>query len=269
MKKSILLVLCLCLILLTACSTDNDSKQPEPQTQAVVDASESAVQAEATDAQNATPANNSLQWPIEFDQWNLPKLESGILTVADNKSVADGVMATGLVAVVNVKDVTPEAFKSYTEALIKSGLTLSPDSLGDALSFYERKSNDGVLKMTLSYSEGMVSIIADNTAAASKEKTSSPASASNWPEVASAIPAFTDGSYVETIDMGGNMYTLTYKDVPASALENYSETLLAAGFVSQGNETNGYARMDTNAAYSVGFYMAGDTLQIVIAVGTY
>lgn len=270
MKKIFILLLCSLLILLTACSPKADTQTDQTEAASTTEATTPVEQAATTEAPVAASTNNSaLQWPVEFEKWGIPKLETGTLTVADNKSVVDGVMTTGLVAIVNVSDVTPEAFKSYSEALISSGLVLSPDSLGEALSFYEGKTATGAMKVTVSYSSGLVTVIADNPGAAA-DKTASPASAKNWPEAAKDIPAFTEGSFVETIDLGGNMYTITYKDVPSSALKSYKETLLAAGFMSQGNaDTDGYAKMDTHASYSVGFTVEGDTLQIIIAVGTF
>lgn len=269
MKKIFILVLCTLLVLLTACSSKTDTQTAQPNSPSASEATEAVELASVTEASVASTNDTKLQWPLEFEKWGIPQLESGTLTVADNKSVVDGVMTTGLVAIVNVSDVSPEAFKGYSDALVSSGLVLSPDSLGEALSFYEGKTDTGILKVTVSYSSGTVSIIADNPGAADT-KTASPASAANWPEAAKDIPAFTAGSYIETIDMGGNMYTLTYKDVPASALDAYKETLLAAGFMDQGNaDTDGYARMDAHASYSVGFYMSGEALQIIIAIGTY
>lgn len=270
MKKVIILLLCTLLVLLTACAPKTDSPSAQSEAASTPDAAEVAEQAVTTEAPvAASTKDTALQWPVEFEKWGIPQLESGTLTVADNKSVVDGVMTTGLVAVVNISEVTPEDFKLYSEALVNSGFVLSPDSLGEALSFYEGKTATGVMKVTVSYSSGLVTVIADNPGAAA-DKTASPASAKDWPEAAKDVPAFTEGSFIETIDMGGNMYTLTYKDVPASALDAYRETLLAAGFMSQGDkETDGYARMDAHASYSVGFYMAGEILQIIIAVGTY
>jgi len=268
MKKILILLLCTLLILMTACAPKPDVQTTESDP-AVTEATEAVEQPAATENTAASNTGTGVQWPVEFKAWGIPQLDSGTLTVADNKSVANGVMTQGLVATVNVIEVTPEAFENYAKALVDAGFTKSPDSLGEALSFYEAKTDTGLMKITLSYSDSTVTIIASNEGA-SANKSSSPASAANWPEAIKGVPAFTEGSYIETVDLGGNMFTINYKDVTESHIEAYRKTLLGAGFAKQeGQDTEGYFKMDTHASYSVGFYLEGEIFQMIIAVGTF
>lgn len=267
MKKILILLLCTLVILLTACASKTDEQTTESDASAVK-STEAVEQADATEASAASADTTGLQWPEEFKAWGLPQLESGTLTVADNKSIANGVMTQGLVATVNVIDVAQEDFENYAQALLDAGLTKSPESLGEALSFYEAKTDTGLIKVTLSYSDKTVTILASNEGAAAN-KSSVPASVAKWPEAIKGVPVFSEGAYIETVDLGGNMFTITYKDVTESHIETYREDLLQAGFEKQeGQDTEGYFKTETKVSYSVGFILEGDTFQIIVVVGT-
>lgn len=91
-----------------------------------------------------------------------------------------------------------------------------------------------------------------------------------WPAAVKEVPEFTKGTYIETIPMGGNMYTISFSGVTDADLDWYRGKLASSGFISQENEdTEGYAKMTGNATYSVGFTKTGSKLQIIVAFGTY
>lgn len=70
--------------------------------------------------------------------------------------------------------------------------------------------------------------------------------------------------------MGGGMYTITFKGVTEDDLNWYRNTLKAVGFEKQeSQDTEGYAKFDTDKAYSVGFVMERGNLQIIVLSGSY
>ncbi|NTV89064.1 MAG: hypothetical protein HGA22_01670, partial [Clostridiales bacterium] len=64
--------------------------------------------------------------------------------------------------------------------------------------------------------------------------------------------------------------SISYLNFTESDLEWYRAELKAAGFTRQEVEdSEGYMKMTESKAYSVGFAIEGETLQLVAVVGTY
>lgn len=210
-------------------------------------------------------------WPTEFSDWDIPVLSKGTVAFSENKSISGGVITQGINVVVNLKNVSKENFVEYCSELEKTGFVKSTDSLADAILYYEKSIDGGNIKLTLSYADNGATIIANNSAAAENSTTSAMDTKNgDWPESLKGIPEFTKGNYKETLEMGGNMYAITYTGITEYELEWYRNTLKKAGFESQQIEdSEGYMKMDKDTAFSVGFNLSGDTLQIVAAIGTY
>jgi hypothetical protein len=146
---------------------------------------------------------------------------------------------------------------------------VSANSLPEVMEVFEKTITGGTIKITLSYTADTTTIIVTNSAAAAAKDTTD-GGKTQWPAAVKEVPEFTKGTYIETIAMGGNMYTITFSGITDADLDWYRNTLKSAGFVSQENQdTEGYAKMTGNASYSVGFAKTGNKLQIIVAFGTY
>ena len=134
---------------------------------------------------------------------------------------------------------------------------------------YDKSVTGGIIKMTIMYAEDTTTITVNNSAAAA-EKDAAAGGSSDWPESVKGIPEFTKGSYIETVEMGGGMYAINFKDVTEEDLDWYRSTLKSAGFEKQDSEdTEGYAKFDAEKAYSVGFVLEGGKLQIIVLSSSY
>jgi hypothetical protein len=205
-------------------------------------------------------------WPAEFAQWGVPALSKGVVTVSDNRSVADGMVTKGVNAVVNVKNVTKADFDDYCKELESKGYAKMPESLENVILYYEKKADDGVIKITLSFSDDMATIIVNNSGAAAKKVGDQ--GEVKWPETLKGIPMFTKGKYKETVEMGGGIYAITFTEVSDADMDQYRSTLKNAGFISQKNEdTEAYGKFEGNNSWSVGFNYSGDTLQLIMLGG--
>jgi hypothetical protein len=118
----------------------------------------------------------------------------------------------------------------------------------------------------MAFDADVTTITASNSAAAA-EKLEQAGGEVDWPSSLKDIPAFTKGKFKETVEMGGGMYAISFIGVSESDVDWYRQTLLDAGFQKQDSpDTEGYMRMDTDMAYSVGFTLEGEILQVV-AIG--
>lgn len=208
-------------------------------------------------------------WPEEFGKWGIPIINTATVTLADNRSSNGDMMTQGVNAIVNLADVSKSDFEEYCTKLENEGFEKSSDSIGDSILIYVRSIEGGEIEMTLSYATDGTTIIANNSAVTA-QKDAAAGGTVDWPDALKAVPAFSKGKFKETVDMGGNMYTITFNEVSASDLDDYKNELLSNGFQRQDSEdTEGYMKMDSNSAYSVGFILSGDSLQIIIYLGTY
>ncbi len=266
MKKfAIFLLILLCVTNLFGCGAKQVNEEQEQPTVAVTEADVP----ENVETSTAEVSNESeLAWPEEYSKWGVPQLEVGTVIFSDNRSGAGQTMTKGILATVNIGGITSEDFADYDKALATAGFIKSTDSLGEALSFYEKTVDGGLIKITTSFSDNTATIVAENTAAAA-EKPTSDGKTSVWPKTIKEIPAFTDGDYLETIELGGNMFAMTFLNVTDKALDAYRKTLLDAGFEKQDGDDEGYAKLGESAAYSIGLILDGTTLQIIAAYGTY
>ena len=134
---------------------------------------------------------------------------------------------------------------------------------------YDKSVTGGIIKMTIMFTEELTTITVNNSAAAA-EKEAAAGGTADWPESVKGIPEFTKGRYVETVEMGGGMFAINFNDVSEDDLNWYRDTLKAAGFEKQeGQDTEGYAKFDTDRAYSVGFFLEGGDLQIIVLSSMY
>jgi len=246
---------------LVACGSDKDSPADK-------NSSTSALAEDTTAAGGTTAAVTGVEWPEEFDKWGVPIIKSAKVALADNTSMSGGMLVKGVTATVNLKEVTKTDFESYRQELIAKGYVLSEDSMPEVMEVLEKPVTGGTIKVTLSYTADSTTIVVSNSAAAA-EKDTTDGGKTQWPDAIKEIPEFTKGTYVETIPMGGNMYTITFSGVTDADVDWYRGQLTSSGFVSQENEdTEGYAKLVGNAAYSVGFVKTGSKLQIIVAFGT-
>lgn len=200
-----------------------------------------------------------LSWPGEFQAWGVPTSSRGTVTVADNRSSSGDMITQGTVAVVNIKDFSKVDFDAYCTDLVRAGFVLSQNSLQDVMMVYN---NGGGIKVTLSFSQNLTTVIANNSAAAKN----APAGNNNlvWPPNAGLIPVFSGGTYKETVHMGDDMYAITFAGVSEAALNDYRSTLRSAGFAKQDDsDTEGYMKVTGGTGYSVGLVRSGSSLQIL------
>lgn len=220
------------------------------------------------DTSTTAESSDTLSWPTEFANWNVPVIESATLLTADNKSMDGQMITQGKNALVSLSDVTQDDYNSYKSTLEKEGFVRTEDSLDNILEYYEKEIDGGLLTITLSFSEDTTTILVNNSSIT--DDTSSFEATTGWPESLSDIPEFTKGSYKETVDMGGGMYAITYNDVTESDLDWYRSQLTSNGFFDQELEdTEGYGKVDANGGYSVGFVLEGSTLQIIAIYSSY
>ena len=212
----------------------------------------------------------SAAWPEEFSKWGVPTIQNAAVSFADNKSATEEGLTQGITAVVNLQQLPKADFEAYVQTLEKKGFEKNTgESLGDVMLIYEKSVTGGAIKMILFYGEDVTTITVSNSAAAA-EKDAAAGGSVKWPESAKGIPAFTKGTYKETIELGGGMYAITFIDVKETDLDWYRGVLKKAGFISQEeDDTEGYAKLDKDLVYSVGFSMEGDTLQIVVVSGSF
>ncbi|MBP8641254.1 MAG: hypothetical protein KBI01_10245 [Oscillospiraceae bacterium] len=260
-KLSIFLVIGALLIALAGCGKGNNSEN--------TNSSEDQTSVEASSSENeATSGENT--WPEEFSKWDVPTIDNAIITFADNKSATSTGFTQGITAVVNLKQLSKSDFDKYLAALEKKGFEKNEaESVGDLMLVYDKSVTGGIIKMTIMYAEDTTTITVNNSAAAA-EKDAAAGGSSDWPESVKGIPEFTKGSYIETVEMGGGMYAINFKDVTEEDLDWYRSTLKSAGFEKQDSEdTEGYAKFDAEKAYSVGFVLEGGKLQIIVLSSSY
>ncbi len=215
-------------------------------------------------------SSESATWPEEFASWNVPIIEGATLKTSTNVSATSAGLTQGSNVVVTLDKISRSSFDTYIKSLEGIGFVKNNgESLGDIMLIYDKSVDGGDIKMTMFYSEDVTTITAYNSAAAA-EKESQAGGSVVWPESVKAIPSFTKGKYKETIGMGGGMYAITYLNVTAADLDWYRNTLKKAGFEKQeGEDTEGYFKIEQDATYSVGFSLEGDNLQLVVLSGTY
>jgi len=268
MKKFIVLIIA---VLLTAtfaaCSAGKDSTD-DSKTGTTIQADNTTISGNNA-AGGTTAAGTVAQWPVEFEKWDVPIIKAAKVTLANNTSMSGGMLVTGVTATVNLKEVTKTDFESYKEDLTAKGFAASDASLPEVMEVFEKPVTGGTIKITLSYTADSTTIVVSNSAAAAAKDTTD-GGKTQWPDAVKEIPEFTKGTYIETIPMGGNMYTISFSGVTDADLDWYRGKLASSGFISQENEdTEGYAKMTSTATYSVGFTKAGSKLQIIVAFGTY
>ena len=268
MKKFTALFMAILLIAtLAACSGGKESTDD--------DKNSTSTQADTTNADDntadggTTVAGTSISWPEEFKAWDVPTIKTARVISSTNTSMSGGVLVTGVNVIVNLRDVTKADFESYRAELTSKGYIFNEDSLPEIMEVFEKQVTNGVIKITLSYTAEGTTIVANNSAAAAAKDTTDGGKV-QWPDAVKEVPAFTKGTYVETIPMGGNMYTISFSAVTDTDLDWYRGKLADSGFVSQENEdTEGYSKMTGNAAYSVGLVKTGNKLQIIVTYGTF
>ncbi len=262
MKRALLMALALTVALsMVGCG----SKASTPE--ADVPAEQTASEQSAPEAEVASQ-NQKKEWPAQFKEWGIPILVSATVSGTEDRSATQEGMTQGVNVVVNLKDVSKTDFDSYCATLLGSGFADNGTSLPEVMMVYEKSIDGGIIKMTLSYSDTGTTVIANNSAVAAA-KANDAGGSTHWPDSMKDVPVFDNGHFTEAVEMGGGMYALNFKNVTEAELDAYRNTLLKAGFQRQeGTDTEGYALLKANAAYSVGFALVGDKLQLVLAIGT-
>lgn len=260
MKKAALLLAGLLLIAsLTACGGKNDNKVDEQLSQAEEQANTNSIESNSGEA----------TWPKEFEAWGVPTIDGANITLTDNRSIENGMLTQGVNIIVNLSELSKEDFNTYCHELEKTGFVKNENSMDEIMIVYNKTVDGGEIEITISYSEDTTTIVVNNSAVASQQVANVGASA-EWPDCAKGIPEFTKGTYKETVSMGGTMYAITFTEVDDADLNWYRGELKKAGFEKQDSEdTEGYAKLDTDAAYSVGFVYENGTLQIIVMTETY
>lgn len=261
-KLPIILLVGVLLVTLVSCGKGNAD-------QSAVNANEEQSSADIGSQANGS-AESKNEWPEEFSKWDVPTIDSAIITFADNKSVTSTGFTQGLTASVILEKLSKSDFDKYIETLTNKGFVKNKDeSLEGVMLIYDRVVTGGIIKMTISYTENSTTIIVNNSAAAA-EKEASAGGSVDWPESIKGIPEFTKGSYIETVEMGGGMYAINYKDVTEEDVEWYRSALKSAGFEKQdSDDTEGYAKFSADKAYSVGFLLEDGKLQIIALSSSY
>ena len=252
MKKAISIITILLALSLVGCGTP---KEQADQTQ------DPSASASTTQTEDNAATGAELEWPDEFEQWNIPVIDDVTIEAAENRSASNEGFTQGVNVVVSLKKLSKSDLEAYLTKLTESGFTENnAESLQDVIYVYNKNITAGAIDMTIVYSEDTTTITAHNSAAEA-EKNASAGGDVNWPQTLQAIPQFNKGRYKETVEMGGGMYTISYVDVKTADLDDYRNALEAAGF--QQEEQDGYLKLDGKIAYSVGFTLVGDALQIM------
>lgn len=276
MKKKIVMgiVITMLSFSMVACSKEEKTEEvmveDSAEEQEVVETeTESEDSVSETDEAETQTTQEDIAWPEEFAAWGVPTIETATVTLADNRSSEDGMMTQGINAIVNLEDVTQADFDAYCATLEQEGFLKSEDSLEGIMMSYTKAVDGGELELITAYAEDGTTISVHNSAATANKDAAAGGSV-EWPESISGVPVFTKGKYKETVDMGGNMYTITYLEVSEEDISAYESELLGKGFISQEMEDSvGYMKQDGNTAYSVGIIATGDTVQLIVYVGTY
>jgi len=252
MKKiGVVLFVILSLIVLAACGQTGGEKT-------VVQGQEAPEKNTGADAE---PGKNT--WPSEFSKWGVPIIGNAVVVHSGDVSSSGDVMTQGVNATVTLKAVSKADVDGYYRDLESKGFAKNSDSAGDILVVYEKNMDGGVIKVTVTYSVDVTTIVANNSAASGKNETR--AGAAQWPSAVKEIPVFDKGVYKETVDMGGGMYGITFTGVSETDLNHYRNVLLQSGFTKQeAEDTEGYGKINGSTALSVGLIISGDTLQIVV-----
>lgn len=247
MKKSAwILMLLLMLTLFAGCGGSEEEKKAE-------------LNAEGVEAEQS----EELSWPEEFESWGVPVIEDAVVVVAENISGNGNQLTQGATATVEVEGVDEKEYQAYCAALEEAGFVKESDTDEAGLAWYSRPLTTGEISITLGYSEESTVIIISNSEIA-EQKIASAGGKADWPEAMQVVPVFTAGKYVETVDMGGGMYAITYSEVTDSDLSSYMSTLKNAGFTEQvEGDTRAYLKMDGDHMYTVAWILDGGTLQIM------
>ena len=275
MKRNIIFGLTVILVAfgLVGCTKNVASENPSESDQSI---QESEVLASAVSQEEMISSSveddftqSQIAWPVEFEQWGIPIIKEATVSLADNRSSDGSMLTQGVTAIVNLQSLKKDVFDSYCKELESNGFELSPDSLEDVLIKYDKSITNGSIELLLCYSEDTTTITASNSTIAAQKDAAAGGNA-DWPEALTGVPEFSRGNFKETVDMGGNMYTITYNDVTDEDIDWYRGELLSNGFELQPEEdTEGYMKVDTNITYSVGMVRTGNAVQIVVFFGTY
>jgi len=213
---------------------------------------------------NVTPGGGA-EWPVEFENWQIPIIKEAKVTLAENRSASGNVMTQGVNVVVVLSGVDKEAFEAYTKSLEKSDFVKNvEESMGDIMMSYNKQISGGDIEMLLVFSEDSTTITAYNSAAAAAKENEASGDLV-WPENLKAVPEFTKGKYKETVNMGGDLIAITFLDTNDSDVDWYRNELKQSGFERQDDsDTEGYLKMENGYIYTVGFIQEGGTLQIII-----
>lgn len=264
---TVILVLCLAACAGNQSSNTDNKAAVESTAEPVV--SKETEQPKAETGPEAIKQSSNAEWPDEFSAWDIPVPAKGRVTSSDNRSVSGGMFTQGVNVIVNLSDLSKSDFDAYCGELESKGFIKDPSSLADVMLVYEKAVGVSTLKLTLSYSESGTTIVANNPSAADN-KESAGTGAAGWPQSLKEIPEFSKGSYKETVELGGGMYAITFTGVSDADIDWYRNTLINSGFERQPSpDTEGYMKMGSNTAYSVGFVLSDGVLQLVIASGTF
>lgn len=246
-----------------------DSAEEQEEESEIETETESEDSVKEADTAETQTAKEELTWPEEFAAWGVPTIETATVKLADNRSSEGDMMTQGINAIVNLSDVSQADFDAYCVSLEGAGFQKEDGSLAGTLLYYNKTVEGGEIEIIASF-DGEVVTISVHNSAATAIKDEAAGGEADWPEAISGVPEFTKGKYKETVDMGGNMFTITYLEVTPEDVEAYESELLAKGFISQEMEDSiGYMKQDGNTAYSVGIIASGDSIQLIVYVGTY
>lgn len=246
-----------------------DSAEEQEEESEIETETESEDSVKEADIAETQTANEELTWPEEFAAWGVPTIETATVTLADNRSSEGDMMTQGINAIVNLSDVSQADFDAYCVSLESAGFQKEDGSIDGTLLYYIKTVEGGEIEIIASF-DGEVVTISVHNSAATAIKDEAAGGEADWPEAISGVPEFTKGKYKETVDMGGNMFTITYLEVTPEDVEAYESELLAKGFISQEMEDSiGYMKQDGNTAYSVGIIASEDSIQLIVYVGTY
>lgn len=271
MRKIMIFILVgLMAVNLTACggTKEDVKKESERETQnEIQDETKNEINKEdETDSED----QKKLDWPKEFGEWGIPIIKEAVVSISENRSMSGEIMVQGVTASVNLKELSKDTFNAYGEELESKGFVKNLDSLEDVMEVYEKNVDGGVVKVTISFSEDITTIIANNSAADVEEQEASTVGKSDWPVSEKDIPEFTKGNFKETIEMGEGMYTVTYTGVTTADLDWYRNILKDDGFnLIEDSEEESYGKMTGSTSYAVGFIISGDTVQFVVMNSTY
>jgi len=244
-KISYLLILLLLLILIGCSKSETSSENSQEKSNDTTEtssapasdsSSETTSDSDSTLDSSDTESNEptSIEWPKEANEMTLPELKEGTISTANVVPSSMSDYKRNLV--MEVVDVTQEAYDDYKQAVESQGFVIGVEYPGGLLMNYIKKDDTVDVELTLGFDPetGILSIIALDKLSNVEAEGYVSSEGLSTDGVPSEVPKVTFGELVDTseLDMGEGtiVYTLKYKNLTQDDVNSYKQEILNAGF---------------------------------------